>query len=58
MNAQVPLPSKYQTTNWQTYNRPLKRRAQLLVWLGKDMGWFASGTAKHGRQPTFADAVI
>lgn len=53
-----PLPPKYQTTNWQTYNQSLKQRGQLLLGLDKDMNWLAPATGKRGRQPTFSDAAI
>jgi len=53
-----PLPSKYQTINWQTYNHALKQRGLLLLWLDKDMNWQAPATGRRGRQPTFSDAAI
>lgn len=53
-----PLPPKYQTINWQTYNHSLKQRGQLLLWLDKDMNWQAQATGRRGRQPTFCDATI
>jgi hypothetical protein len=53
-----PLPPKYQTINWQTYNHALKQRGQFLLWLDKDMNWQAPATGKRGRQPTFSDAAI
>ena len=53
-----PLPPKYQTINWQSYNQSLKQRGQLLLWLDKDMDWLAPATGRRGRQPTFSDAAI
>ena len=53
-----PLPPKYQTINWQSYNQSLKQRGQLLLWLDKDMNWLAPATRKRGRQHTFSDAAI
>ena len=53
-----PLPLKYQTTNWPTYNHALKQRGQLLLWFDKDMNWLAPATGKRGRQPTFSDTAI
>ncbi len=53
-----PLPPKYQTINWQSYNQSLKQRGQLLLWLDKGMNWLAPATGKRGRQPTFSDAAI
>ena len=53
-----PLPPKYQTINWQSYNQSLKQRGQLLLWLYKDMNWLAPATGRRGRQPIFSDAAI
>ena len=47
-----PLPPKYQTINWQSYNQSLKQRGQLLLWLDKDMNWLAPATGRRGRQPS------
>ena len=32
-----PLPPKYRTINWPSYNHFLKQRGQLLLWLDKDI---------------------
>jgi len=53
-----PAPPKYRTTNWSEYNVALKARGSLLIWLDKDMAWFAAPTGKRGRSPTFSDAAI
>jgi hypothetical protein len=39
-----PLPAKYCTTNWKSYNAELKRRGSLMIWLDKDLAW--QGQAK------------
>jgi hypothetical protein len=56
----MPKPDapKYRTTNWSAYNAALKSRGSLLVWLDKDMAWFAAKSGKRGRSPTFSDAAI
>ena len=52
-------PSKqYRTQNWSAYNAALKSRGSLSIWLDKEMAWFAAGTGKRGRQPTYSDAAI
>ena len=53
-----PAPPKYRTTNWTEYNTALKARGSLLIWLDKDMAWFAAPTGKRGRSSTFSDAAI
>jgi len=34
-----PEAVRYRTTNWKSYNKALKRRGSLLIWLDKDMVW-------------------
>lgn len=53
-----PEGKKYRTTNWQAYNAALKRRGSLSLWLDKEMAWFATGSGKRGRSPTYSDAAI
>ncbi len=53
-----PAPPKYRTNNWREYNAALQARGSLLIWLDKDMAWFAAPTGKRGRSPTFSDAAI
>ncbi len=49
---------RYKTTNWREYNKALKARGSLSVWLDTDMQWLAPPTGKRGRRPTFSDASI
>lgn len=42
----------------EAYNDALKRRGSLLVWLDKDMVWFAPKAGHNGRPPVFSDAAI
>ena len=53
-----PDKQRYKTTNWCDYNKALKARGSLTVWLDKDMQWFAAPTGQRGRHPTFSDAAI
>ena len=53
-----PETPKYRTTNWPAYNAALKSRGSLLIWLDKDMAWFAAKSGKRGRSQTFSDASI
>lgn len=51
-------PRRYRTTNWKQYNAALKARGSLTVWFDKNISWFATGSGKRGRSPTFSDAAI
>lgn len=53
-----PVPPRYRTTNWKSYNDALKRRGSLLVWLDKDMEWRAPRAGRNGRPPVFSSAAI
>lgn len=53
-----PDPTRYRTTNWKSYNEALKRRGSLLIWLDKDMTWFAPKVGAKGRPPVFSDAAV
>ncbi|MBD9361742.1 IS5 family transposase [Methylomonas fluvii] len=53
-----PQPHKYRTTNWRDYNRSLKQRGSLLLWIDKEMEWLAPGSGKQGRADKFSDAAI
>ncbi|WP_028452950.1 IS5/IS1182 family transposase, partial [Chitinilyticum aquatile] len=53
-----PAPPKYRTTNWKSYTHALRQRGSLLIWLDKDMAWFAAPTGKRGRAERFSDAAI
>lgn len=49
---------KYRTTNWSEYNKSLKSRGSLCVWLDKEMAWFAGSSGKRGRSLTYSDSAI
>jgi IS5 family transposase len=49
---------KYKTKNWSDYNRALKQRGALLLWIDKDMEWQAKPSGKRGRAEKFSDAAI
>ena len=53
-----PVPVRYRTTNWSEYNAALRRRGSLLVWLDREMEWFAPKGGRPGRPQTFSDAAI
>ncbi len=53
-----PSPARYRTTNWPEYNKALRRRGSRLVWLDREMEWFAPASGRPGRPQTFLDAAI
>lgn len=53
-----PPAKQYRTKDWSAYNAALKSRGSLSIWRDKEMAWFAAGTGKRGRQPTYSDAAI
>jgi hypothetical protein len=53
-----PCPTRYRTTNWPEYNASLRLRGSLLVWLDREMEWFAPKRGHPGRPQTFSDAAI
>lgn len=53
-----PAEKKYRTTNWSAYNKALKSRGSLCIWLDREMAWFAGASGKRGRSLTYSDAAI
>ena len=53
-----PLPPRYKTCNWPTYNEALKQRGSLTIWFDPKMVWVPPSTGKRGRQRQFSDAAI
>lgn len=53
-----PQSTKYRTANWRDYNRSLKQRGSLLLWIDKEMDWLAPASVKRGRAEKFSDAAI
>ncbi|VVT00611.1 transposase (fragment) [Roseovarius sp. EC-HK134] len=53
-----PKPARYYTTNWSVYNSALRKRGSLLIWLDKEMAWYALHEGRRGRPPVFSDAAI
>ena len=49
---------RYRTTNWAEYDAALKARGTFMIWLDKDMQWFAAPTGENGRPQRYTDAVI
>ncbi len=59
-SAQAGRPkTRYQTRNWQEYNRGLIARGDLTVWISPALVWHATeGNGRRGRPPVFTDAAI
>ena len=53
-----PSPARYRTTNWSSYTASLRKRGSLLIWLDKEMTWFAPPGGSPGRPAVFSDAAI
>lgn len=53
-----PKPARYCTTNWSVYNSALRKRGSPLIWLDKEMAWYALHEGRRGRPPVFSDAAI
>jgi hypothetical protein len=53
-----PTPQKYKTTNWKDYNRVLRARGSLTVWLDTQMQWQAPASGKPGRPAVYSDAAV
>ena len=53
-----PKPARYRTTNWSDYNATLRKRGSLLIWLDKEMAWYAPHEGRPGRPPIFSEAAI
>lgn len=53
-----PKPARYRTTNWSSYNDALRKRGSLLIWLDKEMTWYAPHEGRPGRPPVFSNAAI
>ena len=53
-----PQPARYRTTNWSAYNDALRKRGSLLIWLDREMAWYAPLEGRRGRPPVFSNAAI
>jgi hypothetical protein len=51
-------PARYRTTNWSSYTASLRKRGSLLIWLDKELTWFAPPDGSPGRPSVFSDAAI
>jgi len=51
---------KYKVTNWSAYNKGLKQRGSLEIWLDIDIidEWSYSGDKQQGGQFKFSDSCI
>lgn len=53
-----PTAQKYRTTNWKAYNKALKARGSLLVWLDPEMCWHGKPSGRRGRSEKYSDEAI
>ena len=53
-----PIPPRYKTTNWASYNAALKRRGSLTIWFDPEMAWEAAPSGKRGGRQVYGDAAI
>ena len=53
-----PMPARYRTTNWSSYNAALRKRGSLLIWLDREMTWLAPHEGRPGRPPIFSEGAI
>ncbi len=53
-----PSPARYRTTNWSSYNKALRMRGSMLIWIDREMAWLAPHEGRPGRPPVFSDAAI
>jgi hypothetical protein len=53
-----PVPTRYRTLNWSSYNAALRRRGSLTVWFDPSTPWHAAPSGKRGAQPVYSDAAI
>lgn len=51
---------RYKVRNWSRYNRALKRRYSLEIWLSPDVvrGWYAQPSGQRGRPRVYSDLAI
>lgn len=53
-----PSPARDRTTSGSSYTASLRKRGSLLIWLDKDMIWFAPPDGSPGRPAVFSYAAI
>lgn len=53
----MPVPARYHTTNWSSYNAALRKRGSLLIWLDKEITWRAPHEGRPGRPSVFSNAA-
>ncbi|CUH20517.1 Transposase DDE domain protein [Jannaschia seosinensis] len=53
-----PVPARYRTTNWSSYNAALRKRGSMLIWMDEEMAWLAPHESRPGRPAVFSDAAI
>lgn len=52
--------NKYKLKNWSDYNKSLKQRGSMEIWITDDVldGWVALSQGKRGAQPIYSDLAI
>jgi hypothetical protein len=60
MKTKIKTKTKYRIRNWPEYNRALKQRGSLELWLNTDMAdkWRAKPSGRPGNQPIYSDFAI
>lgn len=53
-----PVPPRYRTLNWFSYNASLRERGALTVWFDPSMFWHAAPSGRRGAQPVYGNAAI
>lgn len=51
---------KYKVTNWSAYNKGLKQRGSLTLWISEDvaLSWHYAGVVERGGQLEYSDTCI
>ncbi len=54
------LRKKYKVTNWSDYDKSLKMRGDITVWISEEAiaAWTPPKTGRRGRQPKYSDLAI
>lgn len=60
MNDNNKPKARYKVRNWSAYNRGLRERGSITIWLSEEAraGWYTSGSGKRGHPLVYADMAI
>ena len=50
--------AKYKLDNWSDYNKALKQRGQILIWVDPRCDWLYQGKRKPGGKIIYSDLAI